>query len=214
MPDLVGGRCGRFGGSGRSSLLSVEAGPPHRGAREGMSHPPQVNPILRTGRGQKAWRPMGAEAARGWALSPSRQPRVGCGLQSSPSAAGERKAEPFPQDQRATCSPHPSYPRILFLLSHRRRRAIPFRGRPRVEPRRPWHPPNPGREGGDGGQRPSWPVPPPPVSLTQRPSRPPFWERGEKKKEAVAGGGENGREGTGAATSSGSRAQPAAAWAR
>lgn len=105
---------------------------------------------------------------------PERQPRVGWGLRSSPSAAGERRPEPYPQDQTATYSPRPSYRRILFLPSHRGRRAIPSRGRPRVESRRPWHPSNPGRGGGERGQRPPRPVPPPLAPLTQRPSRPPF----------------------------------------
>lgn len=65
LPDLVGGCCRWFGGSGRSSLVGVEAGPPHRGARVGVGHPPQVNLILRTGGGRNARRPVGAEAARG-----------------------------------------------------------------------------------------------------------------------------------------------------
>lgn len=43
-----------------------------------------------------------------------------------------RRAEPFPQDQRATCYPRPSHPRILFLLSHGGRRAMPPE-RPRLE---------------------------------------------------------------------------------
>lgn len=56
LPDLVGGCCGCFCGSGRSSLVGVEGVPPHRGAREGVGHPSQVNPILRTGGGRNAWK--------------------------------------------------------------------------------------------------------------------------------------------------------------
>lgn len=47
LPDLVGGCCGWFCGSGRSSfsLVGVEGGPPHRGARVGgVGHPSQVTP--------------------------------------------------------------------------------------------------------------------------------------------------------------------------
>ena len=63
LPDLVGGCCGWFGGAGRSSLMGAEARPPHRGARDGLGHHSRVNPILRTGGGQNASRPVGAEAA-------------------------------------------------------------------------------------------------------------------------------------------------------
>ena len=54
LPDLVGGCCGWFGGSGRSSSVGAEAGPLHRGTREGLDHRSQVNPILRTGGGRNA----------------------------------------------------------------------------------------------------------------------------------------------------------------
>lgn len=202
----MGGCCGCFCGSGRSSAQGSQG-------RGGPSFSGQPHPKDRWGT-ERLEGPVGAEVARGWARSPSRQPRVGWGLRSSFSVARER-AEPFPQDQRATCSPRPSYPRILFLLSHRERRVISSRGGPRVEPRRPGTPRTwAGEEESEGSALLSLSLSS--VCLTQRPSRPPFWERGEKKKEeaAAAGGGENGREGTGAATSSGRGAQPAAARAR
>lgn len=140
--------------------------------RAGPSFSGQPHPKDRWG--TERLKACGCRGGLGLSPVPERQPRVGWGLRSSPSAAGERRAEPFPQDQRETCSPRPSYPRILFLLSHQGRRAIPSQGGPRVEPRRPWQPPNPSQGGGERGQRPPRPVPPPPVSLTQRPSRPPF----------------------------------------
>lgn len=45
-------------GSGRSSSVGAGAEPPHRGARERLDHPSQVNSILRTGGGQNACRPV------------------------------------------------------------------------------------------------------------------------------------------------------------
>lgn len=138
LPDLVGGCCGWFCGSSRSFLVGVKAGPPNKGARKGVGrHPPQVNPILRTGGGRNAWKACGCQGGAGLSLVPE-PPTVG-GVGTADLAFGGRGEESrtFPQEQRATYSPRPSYPRILFLLSHRGKRAIPSQGGPRVEPRLP-----------------------------------------------------------------------------
>lgn len=39
--------------------MDVAGGPSHRGAGEGVGHPSQVNPILRTGGGRDAWKACG-----------------------------------------------------------------------------------------------------------------------------------------------------------
>jgi hypothetical protein len=111
--------------------------------------------------------------------------------------AGERRAEPFPQDQRVTCSPRPSHPRILFLLSHDGRRAIPSRGVPRMERRR--RPPAPRSPAGgrERGQRPHRPGPPPPChSLNGRRGRHFESEERRRRRRRRQGEGRMGGRGT------------------
>lgn len=74
------------------------------------------------------------DAWKAWQLlEPRRRVASQGGVGTAGSLPRPRRAEPFPQDQRATCYPRPSHPRILFLLSHGGRRAMPPE-RPRLEP--------------------------------------------------------------------------------
>lgn len=107
------------------------------------------------------------------------------------SAAGESRAEPFPRDQRATWSPRPSYPRILFLLSHPGRRAIPSWGGPRGGSQRRRQPPKPGPGGEQRGQRPPRTVPLLRVSHSTAVAAAIL--RARREEEGGGGGGGRGR---------------------
>lgn len=86
---------------------------------------------------------------------------------------GRRKPNLSPRAESDLLST-PFLPKNTFLAKSPREEGDPFPGRAAGGAAAAWHPLNPGRAGGERGQRPPWPVPPPLVSLTQRPSRPPF----------------------------------------
>lgn len=142
--------------------------PPRRGAKGlggGRAILLRSTPNLRTGGDPDAWK------AR-WLAEP-RAARTARGGDCGARFRGPGGLGPFPEiRERATCSPRPSHPRILFLLSHGGRRAMQP-DRPRVKPRRPGEPAAPGPRT-RARAAPSPTRPPSSVPLTQRPSRPPF----------------------------------------
>lgn len=129
LPDSVGGCCGWLRGSGRSSLAGAEAGPPRRGSREGLGRPPQVNPILRTGGGRNARRPLGAEAARGRARSPAANHRWGGDCGARLPRPGRGGPNPFPKIRERPALSTPFLPKNTFLAKSLEEEGDLFPGR-------------------------------------------------------------------------------------
>lgn len=146
--DLVGG-CTADGpvGSGRSSSVGAGAEPPHRGTRERLDHPSQVNSILRTGGGWAYLQTVDSAGGLGPVLTASRA-GVGTGSRGLLfRGQGEGEPNPLPRSESDLLSP-PFLPKNTFLAKSPREEGDPFPreaagGAAAARPQRPW----PGREG-------------------------------------------------------------------
>lgn len=195
-------------------LEDVTAGPRYRKAMEGVGHPPQVNPILRTGGGRNSWKACGCRggARLGPVLEPPTEGRVGK-AELAFRGRGKKGRTLSPRSESDLLST-PFLPRNTFLAKSPREKGDPFPRRAAGGAAAPWHPrTRAGKEESEGsalsGLVPLFSG----VSLNGRRGRH-FESEERRRRRRRQGGGENGREGTGAATSSGRRARPAAARAQ
>lgn len=158
----------RFGGWMLQTFSECRGWTPIAPGGRGPARPTillRSTPNLRTSGEPDAWKAW-------WLLEPRRRAASRGGVGTAGSLPRPRRAEPFPQDQRATCYPRPSHPRILFLLSHGGRRAMPPRGHG-LKPQAAQVARCQGRRT-RARAAPSQARAPSSVPLTQRPSRPPF----------------------------------------